>query len=159
MKYYIANNGQPQGPYTIEELIANGITNDTLVWNDTMSGWQQVVTIPEIADAMTNRNSAGIPYSGPTYSGPMEQMPSTWLAQSILATLFCCLPFGIVGIIKASNVESRWRIGDYEGARQASRQARTWTLVSFFIGLGGILLYIIFCVLIFGLGVFGAALN
>ena len=28
--------------------------------------------------------------------------PKTWLVESILVTLFCCLPFGIVGIVNAA---------------------------------------------------------
>lgn len=28
--------------------------------------------------------------------------PKTWMAESILVTVFCCLPFGIAGIVFAS---------------------------------------------------------
>ena len=33
--------------------------------------------------------------------GPLPEMP-TYLAQAILVTIFCCLPFGIVSIVYAA---------------------------------------------------------
>ena len=73
---------------------------------------------------------------------PASQFPpKTWLVESILVTLFCCLPFGIVGIVNAANVESRFRAGDTAGAERASREAGRWTKIGFFVGLGFIVLY------------------
>jgi len=41
-------------------------------------------------------------YQNPTeFSTP----PKNWLVESILVTLFCCLPLGIAGIINASKEE------------------------------------------------------
>ncbi|MDR0436746.1 MAG: CD225/dispanin family protein [Bacteroidales bacterium] len=83
-------------------------------------------------------------------------MPKTWLTESILVTIFCCLPFGIAGIVNAANVSSRFNAGDLDGANMASQQAGKWTKVSFWVGLSGILLYIIFVVFIVGIGSFAA---
>lgn len=69
--------------------------------------------------------------------------PKTWLLESILATLFCCLPFGIVGIVYAAKVESSWYGGDRQRSLAASRTARTWTIISICVGLAGILVYLI----------------
>ena len=80
--------------------------------------------------------------------------PKTWLVESILATLFCCLPFGIAGIVFASKVESNFYAGRHQEAEQASRDARKWTLVSFWVALAAIGIYIAF--MIVGL-VFAAA--
>jgi len=52
--------------------------------------------------------------------------PKTYLTESILVTLFCCLPFGIAGIVNASKVESRFASGDIQGAEEASRNAKKW---------------------------------
>lgn len=70
--------------------------------------------------------------------------PKTWLVESILATLFCCLPFGIVGIVYATKVETLFYAGQTEAAEKASRDAGKWTKISFWVGLGCALLYIIF---------------
>ncbi|MEU8267323.1 CD225/dispanin family protein [Sphaerisporangium sp. NPDC049002] len=52
--------------------------------------------------------------------------PDNHLVAAILTTLFCCLPFGIVSIVKSSQVNSKWAVGDYQGAIAASQEAKTW---------------------------------
>ena len=69
--------------------------------------------------------------------------PKSWMVESILATLFCCLPFGIAGIVNASKVESKFYAGDIAGAKRASDEAGKWTKVSFCIGIGVMVLYAI----------------
>lgn len=81
-----------------------------------------------------------------------QQPPKSWLIESILVTLFCCLPFGIVGIINASNVESRFYAGDVAGAQRASQEAGKWTKIGFWIGLGVIVVYFILILAGVGLG-------
>lgn len=56
--------------------------------------------------------------------------PSNYLVGAILATIFCCQILGIVSIIYAAQVNSKWQAGDFDGARQASRNALTWIWVS-----------------------------
>jgi hypothetical protein len=58
----------------------------------------------------------------------------TYLAFAILTTLFCCLPFGIVAIVKSSQVNSKLAAGDYDGAMKASNQAKLWSIVSLAVG-------------------------
>lgn len=70
-------------------------------------------------------------------------VPKNWLVESILVTIFCCLPFGIAGIVNASQVNSRYAAGDYEGAERASKEAGKWTKIAFFIGLGLLALYLL----------------
>lgn len=72
-----------------------------------------------------------------------NRLPKTWLLESILVTLFCCLPFGIAGIVNASKVESRYYAGDYSEAERVSEQAGKWTKIGFWIGLVGIAFYVI----------------
>lgn len=76
---------------------------------------------------------------------PMHtQPPKNWLVESILVTIFCCLPFGIVGIINASKVESKFFAGDVDGAALAAAEARKWVVIGFWIGISVIVLYLIF---------------
>jgi hypothetical protein len=72
-----------------------------------------------------------------------ETQLSTYLVQSILATIFCCLPFGIVAIAYATQVEGKQRAGDFEGAVLASNAARAWCWVAFGSGVFLILLWLI----------------
>lgn len=77
--------------------------------------------------------------------------PKTWMVESILVTLFCCFPFGIVGIINASKVNSQFIIGNIAGAEQASNDAGKWTKIGFFVGIAGWILYAIFYAFVFAL--------
>ncbi|HFS66866.1 MAG TPA: CD225/dispanin family protein [Flavobacteriia bacterium] len=86
-----------------------------------------------------------------------EPMPKTWLLESILVTLFCCLPLGIVGIINAANVSSKYESGDIEGAKKASAEAAKWTKYGFIAGIVVILVYLVFIFLIGGSAIATAA--
>jgi len=47
--YYIDKNNQKQGPMSADELIANGVTSDTLIWHEGMNDWQIASSIPELS--------------------------------------------------------------------------------------------------------------
>ena len=74
--------------------------------------------------------------------------PKTWLTESILATLFCCLPFGIVGIVNAARVNSLHDQTEYQKAQRASANAKRWTLIAFGIGI----IYLIFILIMVAVG-------
>lgn len=58
-----------------------------------------------------------------------------------IATLFCCLPFGIIGIINASKVSSLYAQGLVDEAKAASATAETWTKIAFWCGIVGSVSY------------------
>ncbi len=58
---------------------------------------------------------------------------------AILSTLLCCLPLGVVSIVFAAQVNSKWASGDYEGARRASKNAKNWAIWSAILGVVGTL--------------------
>ncbi len=68
---------------------------------------------------------------------------SNYLVQSILVTVFCCLPFGIVAIVYAAQVNGKIQMGDAQGAIDYSRKARNWSWASFWIGFIPGVLYLI----------------
>jgi len=84
------------------------------------------------------------------YNDSGEPMPDTYLWQSIVVTILCCLPLGIPSIVYASQVESRYRSGDIEGARRSSKNAKNFALWSLIAGLVGVFFYIIYFVVILG---------
>jgi hypothetical protein len=96
------------------------------------------------------------PFGQSPFGGAPTPQPKNWLVESILVTLFCCLPFGIAGIVNAANVNSKYAMGDYAGAQAASAAAGKWTKIGFFCGIGVGILYILFFVV---LGMGGALLN
>jgi hypothetical protein len=89
-------------------------------------------------------------------SPPPSAPPKNWLVESILVTLFCCLPFGIAGIVFAAQVSSKWSTGDYAGAQHSAKEAAKWTKIGFFVGLAGVILYIL-AIFVFGVSGFWAA--
>ena len=81
--------------------------------------------------------------------------PKNWLVEAILVTLFCCLPFGVVGIVFAAQVNSKFASGDINGAMLASKDAGKWTKIGFFAGLAGVVIYLAL-VFLFGVTAFWA---
>jgi hypothetical protein len=70
--------------------------------------------------------------------------PKNWLVESILVTIFCCLPLGIVGIVNSANVNSKWAAGDFDGAHHSAAEAKKWTKIGFIAGIVVIVAYVIF---------------
>jgi len=80
----------------------------------------------------------------------MEQnQPKNYLVESILVTIFCCQPFGIAGIVFASQVNSKYANGDYEGALKASKDAKKWMKWGL---ISGIIVAVLYTVFLFALG-------
>ena len=73
------------------------------------------------------------------------------MVKAILVTLLCCLPFGIVSIIKASEVNNKVAMGDIEGAQLSAKDADKWANIGMIIagvGWGLYLIFIVFAVLL-----------
>ena len=67
--------------------------------------------------------------------------PSSFLGLAIFTTLCCCLPFGIVAIIKGNSVSSLYASKQYNAALAASNEAKNWCIygiVAYFV-IGAIL--------------------
>ena len=79
--------------------------------------------------------------------------PNSYLALAIISTILCCLPAGIVSIIYSTKVNSLYEDGKYDEAMGASRNAKTWGIVSVAIAFFGWIIYVLF----FGLALFGIA--
>ncbi len=73
---------------------------------------------------------------------------NTWLIPAILATIFCCLPFGIVSIIFASRANSDLSTGNFQQAQMNAAKAKTWFWVAFGVGIVGSVIWVIAQVII-----------
>lgn len=67
----------------------------------------------------------------------------TYLGQSILSTLCCCLPLGITAWVFSAKVSKKLAAGDYEGARRASENANLFSWLSLGIGFAISLIYLL----------------
>ncbi len=76
-----------------------------------------------------------------------------YLIPAILATVFCCLPLGVVSIIFATQVNSKIAAGDTAGALESSKKAKMFMFLS--IG-GGLLIWVFVVIMwIFAIGMAG----
>ena len=76
--------------------------------------------------------------------------PKNWLVESILVTILCCLPFGIVGIVNAVKVNSLYDQGLYDESIRSSANAKRWTMIGLIIGI----IYLIFVIIMVFAGMF-----
>ena len=73
----------------------------------------------------------GYPPPGPPGYGTQ---PNNNLVWAILVTVFCCLPLGIVSIVKSTQVSGLWAQGRYAEAHKAADDARKWAVWGAIIG-------------------------
>lgn len=80
-------------------------------------------------------------------------MPDNHLVWAILSTCMCCLPFGVVSIVYATQVESLYLQGRYEEAVDKSNKARKWAMISAGAAAAIIMLYVLILLIIMILGI------
>ena len=78
----------------------------------------------------TTNNQAGSP-------------PDNNLVWAIICTVLCCLPLGIVAIIKSTKVKELWLSGDHAGAQKAADDAKKYAIWGMVAGGVVILIYVI----------------
>lgn len=74
------------------------------------------------------------------------------LVWAILSTLLCCMPLGIVSIVFSAQVNGKLAAGDIAGAQDSSDKAKKWAMWSAIAGVSVIVLYVIFFVVLGGIG-------
>lgn len=155
-QFYYTDGANKFGPMTFEVLKTKGINPDTLVWYEGLDNWVAASQVEELrllfgSDIPPSVNEPAQSFQNPQQNAVPNFPPKTWLVESILVTLFCCLPFGIVGIVHAAKVESLYNIGNYAGAQKASDDAGKWTKIGFWIGMAVMILYFIYIFAIVGI--------
>ena len=120
-----------------------------------MSNWTVAKQVPELAPFFSMPPRGNMPggHGGfqNTYGNPGNMnrpCPETNLVWAILCTVLCCLPLGIVAILKANKVETYYNMGNYEAALQASQDARKWSLIGAGVSLVFSILYVLFVVIV-----------
>lgn len=86
-----------------------------------------------------------------TQSNQFELPPPNYLIQSIIVTVLCCMPFGIVALLSANKVETLWALGDKAGAIKASKDAKKWCIIG--ASVGGIFVFLYIIIMIAGVAV------
>lgn len=153
--FYLDVNGKQQGPVAADCLKAAGVTPATLVWCAGMDNWKPAESVEEIRQIWQTQQETAQPQSpqpeanqtsygqnnyGQSCNGScqrlnMPPMPDNYMVWAILTTICCCLPFGIVAIVKASKVKTHYLTGNYERSVLASEEAKKWTIIAFVLGI------------------------
>lgn len=87
------------------------------------------------------------PYQSAPSGPPASEPPPSNLVWAILTTIFCCVPLGIVSIVFAAQVNSKWATGDVAGAQESSGKARRWAIIAAIAGVITLVLYVLAIVL------------
>ncbi|XP_067934123.1 proline rich transmembrane protein 1B-like [Watersipora subatra] len=116
----------------------------------------------QVGVTMTKEEEANAPVSPPAYaplpsqtavpiSYQVEHVPvptsSCWYVLGVLATIFCCLPCGIVGLVHAMIGQHEAERGNVQAHRRRMYQAKCWTSWSIALGLLVLVLLTVWAVL------------
>lgn len=135
--YYLDENQQQKGPIFPSDFMRTGITRHTLLWKSGMAGWQAAGNIPELSGYFQTATPPPPPPTGvsdraadPQNAQTNRHKPDTFLIWSILTTVLCCLPLGIVAILFSVKADNEWSAGRYEEALRAAEKAKICCIVS-----------------------------
>ncbi len=153
MTWFYTSNGAQSGPITQQELAAKvqsgEVTATDMIWKEGMADWLPLSQVPEFSTGVVNTPAQyGMPMAQPSaYASSVRPNVTNYLWQSIVVTLFCCLPFGIVAIVFAAKVDGLVAVGDIAGAQAASKTAKLWVNLSAGIGLAILAIYIVLIII------------
>ncbi|XP_008285127.1 interferon-induced transmembrane protein 1-like isoform X1 [Stegastes partitus] len=77
-------------------------------------------------------------------AGPLANPVNDYLGYSIFTLLFCCLPLGVAALIYSISAREANHVGDQVTAERSSRMARTLNHVALGLGIGGLILTLVF---------------
>ncbi len=91
-----------------------------------------------------DNNQNGNYQSMPTYQQNQGDTVNwvPYLVASIISTLCCCLPFGIVAIVFSAKINSAVTAGNMEEAKKAAKTAKIWIIVAVVGGLISSVVYL-----------------
>lgn len=164
MEYWVSINNNQVGPMSLDEVIALNPSADMLVWHPGMPDWDKAANLPELAhlfgadyeecvDSQTietepqPEQTIEEPVQEPApkaedvkpqplqETAPTEPCPPNYLVWTVLVTVMCCVPLGVISLIYSSQVKTKYNAGDIEGAKKASSKTELWLILAFVLGL------------------------
>lgn len=156
-KYFAMIDGEKRGPFTLSELMEQGVHPDTYIWCKGMADWEHARDNADVCRAY-RRRLMGAPVddsplgNGASYDGPLKDDPDgenpfmapprdmsvpprSLLVPAILSAIFCFAITGIVAVYFAVQVSRKWGAGEREEAYDCDRKARMWIGITFFFGI------------------------
>ena len=146
--YYIDDQGEQFGPYTLEIFRLLPLRSRSYVWSTGMEEWITAGEMKELDGSIRKSESTpDIPTdtaepellterTAPETedSASAEPMPKSWLTESIVLTLLCSI-IGLIPFYHGMQVRSLYQMGDYKGAVRESATTKKWLFIAAAIGL------------------------
>ncbi len=79
--------------------------------------------------------------------------PDNNLVWAILSTVLCCLPLGIVAIIKSTQVSGLWASGQYAAAQKSADDAKKFAIWG---AIAGVVFAVLYLIVVFAIGGFAS---
>lgn len=114
---------------------------ETLVWVESDQVHRRASELGGIYFKPSQQTYAAPPYSGPAQYMRAASVPNN-LFLAIFSTVCCCMPFGVVSIVYAAQVDGLASKGDVARAQEAAEKAKNWAVASILCGLLGSCAYI-----------------
>ena len=137
-EYYILIGTEQQGPLSTEDLRGR-VTPQTYVWREGLPDWIRAGDLPELSGLLVPEGAVPPPTQGQT----VGTKPKDYLVESILVTLFCCMVFGILGIVYSVQANSAFSSGNITAANEFSAKAKQWVTYGFGCGIAVVGIYAI----------------
>lgn len=137
-EYYILIGTEQQGPLSTEDLRGR-VTPQTYVWREGLPDWIRAGDLPELSGLLIPEGAVPPPTQGQT----VGTKPKDYLVESILVTLFCCMVFGILGIVYSVQANSAFSSGNITAANEFSAKAKQWVTYGFWCGIAVVGIYAI----------------
>ena len=170
MQIHVARNGQPTGPFSLEEvnrqLAAGTLSLSDQAWYEGAAGWAPLSTVPGVSSSLTGGTSphpagtttpsgplvttpaGGSVTAAPAPPGPTEPLAIWSFVLSLIGLMaFCCGPaLGIAGVICGHLAVSRMR-------KRPELQGRGLAMAGLIIGYFAALSWLLYIIFFGGLAV------
>lgn len=137
-EYYYLTGKDPNGPFTIEELMSKGLAQETLVWSEGMGTWEKLEYIPDVIHYL---NPKSIPPPVPPYI--IDEINNTETSQQLkekaertsgsikpskkaLTWLILWCAFHLFALLMSTS-----KIDPFNNLRGESRSDKFWPFVEF----------------------------
>lgn len=135
--FFIDASGDERGPITVDFFKKYGLKGDRLIWFDGLPTWVEARTTPALKeylggdDKLDSVTAVIKKHHGELHRGANPEWtdrhaPKSWLFESVVVTLLCCLPAGLAGVYYANKSTHLWAAGEYARSLRCSKIAKNW---------------------------------
>lgn len=116
---------------TLQKWVDEGrLLANNQVWVDNAVNPIRAADVVGLQFSEWNRTARPPVQQTANYYRPSYQHVPNHLALAILSTLCCCMPFGVVSIVYAAQVDGHVNKGDVVAAMDSSEKAKNWAVAS-----------------------------